>query len=797
MRSLYAAMVVLLLAGAGTVSAEPMTLVEDGEATASIVLAGEPTRAAQFAAAELQYHVEKMTGAMLPMISDTDPEPERAILVGESAATRALGLKSADFEPQEYLVGFRPGALVLMGRDADDPGAMDYQNASTFPGDFDEQGTVYAVYDFLERFCDVRWYLPTELGEVIPERDTLTIEGRDIRRSPAMMYRFVYKGEAMPADLIGDTAEYEDGYPSLDQRSARLYMRRMRQGGERYQANHSFYGYYDRFLEEHPDWFAQGYDGQPPQMCFTNQGFIDQVIADAREYFDTGTAQPGARAAGDFFPLVPMDNASWCRCERCSAEILDEPTRGYSFTSNDTASDYVFGFINKVAREVGKTHPDKWLAALAYSRYVYPPRNEALEPNVSIMLCLQTRRIYHPESVRNDQRILRAWTRESVERPKFVWLYYCYPTLWARKQGWRPYPGFFAHSIIDQFAQFHRSGVKGFFIEPAYLAHGQRSPLMDQLELYLTYRLADDPTLNGERLIAEFFEEYYGPAAAPMRELYEMMEDTYADPANHAGSVTQTESQAWQMLGTEERMRDYGRLLSRARGIVRDADPVYAERVDLFFRGIYHWMREGREEYVELLAQRDSELPSATIPRIEAAQGALESVDWSAATVLGDWATLRGEPTDRQVQARMAHDGEYLYLELQEAGIDPNELVLGDAITVWNEDEWEIFFGRERGPGYRQMGLNAAGVHYDLAYNEKSREWDSGVVLESDVDTPDRWTVRMALPLRKLVPGGAKAGDALYFNAIRATRTVLALAWSPTYGSFREPSRMGEIALAK
>ena len=145
----------------------------------------------------------------------------------------------------------------------------------------------------------------------------------------------------------------------------------------------------------------------------------------------------------------------------------------------------------------------------------------------------------------------------------------------------------------------------------------------------------------------------------------------------------------------------------------------------------------------------------------------------------------------------MAHDGEYLYLELEEAGIDPSQLVLGDAVTVWNEDEWEIFFGRERGPGYRQMGLNAAGVHYDLAYNEKSRDWDSGVILHSDVTAPDRWTVRMALPLRQLVPEGARPGETLYFNAIRATRTTRALGWSPTYGAFREPTRMGEIRLAE
>jgi len=784
--------------GVGAAHGEGLTLVDNGKAIASIVLAAQPTRAAQFAAAELQYHLRKMTGATVPLVKDTDPAPQTAILIGESAATRALGLKSSDFGPQEYLVGFRPQALVLMGRDGDDRGVMDYQKANTFPGDFDEQGTVYAVYDFLERYCGVRWYLPTELGEVIPPRQTLTVEGQDVRRRPAMIYRYVYRGEALPADLIGDTVDHEGGYPSLDQRSARLFMRRMRQGGARYNANHSFYGFYSRFLKEHPDWFAQGYTGEPPQMCFTSPGFTHQVVADARQYFSTGKVERQAVAAGDFFALVPMDNATWCRCERCQAQILERPTRGYPDTSNDTASNYIFGFINQVAREVGKTHPDKWLAALAYSRYVYPPTREPLEKNVSIMLCLPIRLTYSRESMANDRRILDAWTRESRARPKFVWLYYCYPSLWAAAQGWRPYPGFFAHSIVGQFAQFHRSGVRGFFIEPAYLAHNQRSPLMDQLEIYLTYHLAFDPTADGNRIINEFFTSYYGPAAAPMRKLYESMEATYADPANHPGAGrAQTELQAWTYLGTEARLREYRSLISQARRLARGGDEVIQRRVALFDRGIVRWMAAGRKSFVQMQARHGSTPPSADIPRVADAGGDADRVDWNAAAALGQWSSLRGEPSARQVQARLAHDGQFLYVELEEAGIDPSKLVLGDSITVWNEDEWEVFFAGKRGPRYRQMGLNAAGVHFDLAYDEPSKDWQSGVVLRSDVSAKDRWRVRMALPLRQLVHGGAKPGDTLYFNAIRATRMVRSIAWSPTYGGFREPMRMGEIRLAK
>ena len=59
----------------------------------------------------------------------------------------------------------------------------------TLPGFYDDQATCYAVYDFLERFCAVRWYGPTALNTVIPKQTTLTVSGGDVRRSPGIRHR--------------------------------------------------------------------------------------------------------------------------------------------------------------------------------------------------------------------------------------------------------------------------------------------------------------------------------------------------------------------------------------------------------------------------------------------------------------------------------------------------------------------------------------------------------------------------------------------------------------------------------
>ncbi len=578
------------------VAAEGCLLVRGGLPEASIVVAGDAPPAVRFAAQELQSHIERMTGAQLPIVADSAQVKGPRILVGESAMTRRLGLRSDVFRSQEYLVRIRSDTIVLMGRDAT-TGQRSRANEGDAtartepPGAYEEQGTCYAVYDFLERFCGVRWYAPGELGLICPKRRTLRVAGPDVRRAPAFKFR---QGTYLP--VYGMLKEIWDS-PTAEE--VRLFACRMRLGGQPYAANHSFYGYYDRFFQrnpqhpelfeaEHPEWFARGYSGQPPQMCYTNPGFIAQVIQDARDYFDGKGAKPGAQANGDFFALVPMDNSSWCLCPTCQAELNADEKNSPHF-SNGWASDYIFGFANKVAREIGRTHPGKYLATLAYSSYAYYPRRTRLESNIAVQLCLHTRNWWAPAMERNDMAIYKSWTTKEKDRPIYLWLYYTFPEEIAMNQGWHCFPGFFAHTLDRQFEMFARDGIRGVFL----------NNLGEYLDSYLTFRLLDDPTLNVDRMIEEFHKLYYGAAAEPMRRLYLAIEATFCNPANYPETIRngnrhehQTEELAWQYLGTAERMAAFGTLMEEA---VRLAgSEMEHRRVALFRRAIWDYMVEGR-----------------------------------------------------------------------------------------------------------------------------------------------------------------------------------------------------------
>jgi len=817
-----------------------LLLVKGSKPVATIVIGKEASRSAQLAAAELQYHIEKITGARLPIVIDTETVNGPRILVGASKATQALGLRNSDFKNQEYLVRFLPDTLILMGKDKEDPGRMDYAHPGTFPGQFDEQATGYAVYDFLERYCDVRWYLPTEVGLVYPRRENLVVKGAEVRRTPAMKYRVLFVDTFVPADLCDDFAPSTNRRPRLDdtesgRREGELFASRQRlRGVELYNVNHSFLGYYRHFLKEHPEWFAKGYDKDMPeemrhaaldcyatnkayatyfpQMCYTSTGFIQQVITSARTYFDKSQAIGVDQAKGDYFPTQPMDNDNYCRCPECQALLHKKPPceqwRKQNFFWNDRASDYVFGFVNKVAREVIKTHPDKYLSMDAYHEYFYPPSREPLEPNVAMTLGVYPRLGVCPAMGRARDEFLNRWADDSKTRQKRLWMYFHRPTQTSKFT--HCFPGFMAHDMVKQMQRYHNMGIRGMFVEPAYMRvkNLMRGPIMDQLEFYVIFKLADDPTLDGNKLIDEFFVRYYGAAAKPMQMLYEKIEQAYCDPANYARLSDyvgyQTEEIAWGIIGTEERMAAFGKLMEAANTAAQTG--MEKTRVALFEKAIWEHMKAGRKEYLESKSRKEKVMESLPPPQSGRAVritgvapgGDPGKVDWSKAEVMGKWfSALKGEPTSRRLEGRLLHDGQFLYVQLQEM-IDTSKLVYRND-GIWDEDEWELFVARERGKeGYRQMGVNAKGTHQDLAYGEEQSAWDSGVKVASDTSAPDRWVVRVAFPLKTLLPGGVQPGQTIYLNVGRDTAGASdkTVSWVPTFtDSFRQSSRLGAIRL--
>lgn len=811
----------------------PLTFVRDGKAVAQIVLPDNATRAAQLAALEIQAHVRLITGASLAIVpKETDASPIH-LFVGESDATRALGLKSSDFKPQEYLVHFTPNAVVLIGHDKQGPGNVNYAFLPTpgmersWPGLWDDRGTLDAAYEFLQSSCGVRWLNPTEYGTMATQRSTLTVTPNDIRRQPFMRFRGgaavtygqietyqdgggLWRG-GTPGAVSYNTAAFPSAYAeqtdvakiessrSVQTRRTRnyLFMLRMRAGGEKVECNHSFYDYYDRFwkqnpkntkafIEHRPDYFAKGFDGdQPPQLCYSNPETIKQVVSDIRTYFDKG----GTKWGEQNYALEPMDNGSYCRCPDCikQYELNRVPPERHST--------YWFRFVKTVADEIKKTHPDKMISTLAYASHEGLPTGVILPDNVAVHFCISANRMpYDFEGLAEQMDRLKKW-RDKVPNDLYLWLYHTFPREIADNGRFFCFPGYFAHELKKQFDLFRQMKIRGIF----------HCGFTDEVENYLSYKLMDDPSLNVDSVLNEYFSQY-GPAAESMLKFYSMVEQRYCNRSNYPllpGGLPyrghQTPEAAWEYLGTPQFMKELAALIAEAE--VKATSSPYRERVNLWKLAVWSYMNAGYEHHAQ---RKAAPIPELTVARVSAAGGDVNRVVWENATPLGSAWYDRGGVTQskRTFGGRICHDGEYLYLELTDA-VDPAKLEASPMVFAC--DVWEILLARQRAQPYRQYAVGPTGMTRTLSWGEIN--WRQGVAMEESgivaarQEEPSRWVMRMRWPLASAVEKPVKPGETLYMNILRVSNNKISEGlygidtWV-SYCTVREVDRLGCLRLA-
>ena len=171
------------------------------------------------------------------MAEDGQPITGPTIQVGTTELTERLGLAPRYLAPDNWVVSRAGQALVVSGGDSE----FDPDPASNILLPF---GTLYAVYEFLERVVGVRWYWPGELGRVVPEHATLAVDGVRWGGAPTFDTRFAFNSYHDEAD-----------FTHLD---IWTWWRRMRWGapGGSPIGMHSFNDWPSRFGKQHPEWFA-------------------------------------------------------------------------------------------------------------------------------------------------------------------------------------------------------------------------------------------------------------------------------------------------------------------------------------------------------------------------------------------------------------------------------------------------------------------------------------------------------------------------------------------------------------
>ncbi len=683
-----------------------VTLTVDGRPGADIVVSGTATRTARLAAAELQHYLEKMSGAKLAIRTIPGNDVAAHIYVGKSTYTEALNLsddalnygafrtvvgkdwlallgQDREFQPRETYVreeGGRPKYFekwdALTGGTWANPVERDQFNAALKISAYDGRGSLNAVYDFL-RGLGVRWYYPGDIGEVVPHVTKVTAQPVDKTVVPDFAYRhlYIYYADFMRA-------------------SAQDVMWQLRLGLNQdngFEGGHGMVNVHirDKSNREHFALYGGTRSVSEPYglgfPCLSSESLQNSVVKYTEAVFKVYPDLP-------MVSLSPVDGySSLCQCDLCSGK--GTPERGW----NGRLSDYVWSFENRVAAEVYKTHPEKQLSIAAYSAYQLPPAKiEKLSPNISVVLCRWRSGFDNPQARGDFASLTDAWLAKSP-RELYTYDYYLHCRPGLPTEG---VPVYFPHIISDDLRSL-KGKTKGEFIEVYGKSKTDKSgwePLAaNHLNCYITSRFWWDVSQDVDAILAEYYEKFYGPAKAEMKNFVE-----YAE-ANGTKAITDVQ------------------VIDRLTALLKSArekagDSVYGKRIDLLATFMSPLLQK-REQ----LSRRREDVPKARCymrPDTEVKlDGKLDEPFWQGIAEYGlaELETGRAPAYGTTFKAVWAKDSLYIGIVCREAHKQKpiiGSIRNGDS-AIFNGDTIELLL-ETQAHSYYQIAISPSGALINL-----------------------------------------------------------------------------------
>ena len=472
-------------------------LVRNGTATAAIVIPEKPTPVVRYAAEELAAHVEKATGAKLPILCDCDAPPERAIYLGDTHAARDAGVKTPELAPETCVLRVTPSALIIAGRD----GAGDPLDRDT------SAGTLFGVYEWLERELGARWLWPGDAGTHVPPTRTITARTIDETIAPRFFQRHVRPGLGFKTEhpALGFTAKAAEDYA----KAQTVFLRRHRMGrGQRLSYGHAFTDWWERYGKEHPEWFqlVEGKRGPTKptarySMCVSNPELHREIVARWK-----------ARGAPNFINVVENDILGQCECGDCRAWDGPAPADVNKFYAPNFkvygarfVSDRYARFAAAVQALAAKENPSVVAVGYVYFNYFQAPTS-GVRLNDQILLGYCPSAGWYPRDDEEHawyQQQWRGWRETGANlfvRTNYFLDGYCMPFV-------------FAHQFAEDFRHQAQHGMVATDFDSLTGQWSTQGPT-----LYLLLRLHTKPDASADELLAEYYSGF--GAAAPHVKAY-------------------------------------------------------------------------------------------------------------------------------------------------------------------------------------------------------------------------------------------------------------------------------------
>ena len=564
MRTLASTILLTVICLSSTPAFAEFVLVRDGAPAATIVIAAEhypvsgpqqgeedkrpwSTRNVQDAVREFRHYIEKISGARLPIVSDRDEVDGTLVLIGRSTLTDAVpgpdipSGRTRTLEEEGFVIQSTADRPVLAGNDM-----------KPF------RGTRYAVCEFL-RSLGVRWFMPGEFGEVVPKRETLAVREMNVRDAPDFPIRdyWTHSKGTMHAErtewkihnLMNPGIAAWHGIPGDS--SVRNVLPKDQ-------------------IDAHPEWFALLANGErnPHMPCMTDPGIIEAVAETLKV-----RARRGAHAAA----FAPDDGTPRCYCEDCRA--ISTGFDGYGANLRDpgpeqSTSNEWFHFVTRVMENVNGEFPDFIITTNGYSNRDIPPEQSDVNRsgNLSVMFANISACTIHNyddehcwQMTRQAQMVSR-WCRTS----DMVWRYAYNYTMLVGKDTLTP----MMHRERVDIPHLHEWGLWGFFDqdEPDWSMTGIPTRI-------LRARLEWGTGTDVDAFLDDFYVNWYGRAAEPVKTFYEALDHAFAVSHEHGH-----EDVILPQIYTDELLAKLGRSIREAEQLAEtDVEELHVEMDALMY----------------------------------------------------------------------------------------------------------------------------------------------------------------------------------------------------------------------
>ena len=461
---------------------------------------------------DLAHYLEKMTGAKIEIRVGLPEQGDKRIpiLIGELAKD-AFGVPRNSYP---YHQGFR----IVVAKDR-----------VGLWGESDLASS-YAVFEILDRL-GCRWFMPGDLGEVIPRHAKIALAEEDSSLTPGTIYRGIWQADE-------------------------AYRRRNRHGGLKLSAGHALENYITKDERKtHPEWVGVVKGKPSPVRLKWSDPQLAPAIADkilARHQKDPQPSYSLSPDDGSHFDDSKEDQA-------LDANDFDTPHQCISIT------DRLLVLNNRIAERVTAKHPDVLLGMLAYSKYTRPPVREKVHPNLVPQIAPITYARYHPisdESVPGNKD-LRALIEGWGKKAKQTSIYY-YGFNLAETSAPMPMIARWSHDVPFALTNNCR------FWQP----ETQPNFETNMHGLYLSCRLAWNPSLKPAEIIDDLHAKFYGNAAKEMAAYWHFIDDAWTKVPEYSGCGF-----GYLRRFTPERMREARRLIDLASQACKTPEEKQRERL--------------------------------------------------------------------------------------------------------------------------------------------------------------------------------------------------------------------------